>query len=179
MKKTYLILKFIACISCASISQLTFSSTPVELKNEFSVDEIKWVTKKGNSSVYGEAFLKLNDGTLKDCSGFNIELLPAAKYSNERIFKTYGNNNSGQILLEDNPPKFTPDVKEYHEMLIKSTCDNDGKFIFNNVPSGNYYLIAFIIWDANESNKPTKTGGAVMKRVEIRENSKHRIELKP
>ena len=164
---------------CALIAhQVAFSSEPVQLESEFDRDEVKWVTEAGNSSVSGDAFLRLKDGTFKGCAGFGIELLPVAKYSSERIFKTYDNNERGQILLEDNPPKFTPDAKEYHEMLLKSRCNERNEFSFSNVPSGSYYVMAFIIWDVTANGQTSKAGGGVMGRLDVKPNSDNRIQLK-
>jgi len=138
----------------------------VKIDSEFKADEVKFVKQPGTSTVTGKAFLKLADGTYKDCAGFNIELLPVAAYSNERITKTYGNNQHGQILLEQNPPKFTPDVPEYHEMLLKGSCDQRGEFRFSKVPAGDYFVMAFIIWETS-TTPPRKTGGGVMKRITV------------
>ena len=44
--------------------------------------------------------------------------------------------------MEQNPPKFVPDEPEYHEMLIKGSCDQHGEFHFRNVPAGEYFVIA-------------------------------------
>lgn len=158
--------------------QVAFSSEPVQLENEFDRKEVQWVTEVGNSTVRGQAFLKLKDGTFKGCAGFGIELLPIAKYSSERIFKTYGNNERGQILLEDNPPTFTPDAKEYHEMLLKTRCNERNEFFFSNVPSGSYYVMAFIIWDVIENGQTSKAGGGVMGRIDVKPNSENHIQLK-
>lgn len=147
------------------------AAEPVQLTNQFNLDEVKWVKDVGNSSVKGKAFLKLPGGEYKGCAGFNIELLPVSKYSSERIYKVYGNNEQGQILLKDNPPKFTPDPKEYHELLIKGQCNENNEFLFANVKSGDYYVMAFIIWDTEVDGKPAKDGGAVMKRIHVKENS--------
>ena len=159
-------------------NQVALSSDPIELESEFDSNEVKWIKEAGDSSISGEAFLKLKDGTFKDCSGFSVELLPVAKYSNERIFRTYGNNDHGQVLLEDSPPKFTPDAKEYHEMVIKSACNVRNEFSFSNVASGAYYVIAFIIWNVNEKDGASKSGGAVMKRIHVKSNSENRVQLR-
>lgn len=147
------------------------AAEPIQLKNAFDVDEIKWVKEVGNSSVKGKVFLKLPDGQYKGCAGFNIELLPVAKYSSERIYNVYGNNEQGQILLKDNIPKFTPDPKEYHDLLIKGQCNEKGEFSFSKVKAGDYYVMAFIIWDTQVDGKPAKDGGAVMKRIHVKENA--------
>jgi hypothetical protein len=151
---------------------------PVKLDSKFNPDEVSFVKLRGTSTVTGTAFLKLADGTFKDCAGFNIELLPVAAYSNERVARTYGNDQQGQILMEQNPPKFTPDVPEYHDMLIKGTCDLRGEFNFSNVPAGDYFVIAFIIWDDASGLMPRKTGGGVMKRIHVPPETRVDVLLK-
>lgn len=153
------------------LSHQALSSERIEVESKFDPDEISWVKKDGNVIVEGEAYIKLEDGSYKGCSGFNIELLPVSAYSDERIFKTYGNNKSGQILLKENPPKFTPDHKLYHDLVIKNTCDSKNRFSFSNVHPGDYYIMAFIIWNGTE-------GGGVMKRVSVQDGSKIKTVLK-
>ena len=167
MKKSLqLIVAGCVCFSSA----YGLASNVVDLKTPFSVDEVSWVKEKGNSTVSGSAYITLEDGKEKGCARFNIELLPVGGYSNERIYKIYGNNIAGQILLSQNPPKFNPDVKEYHELLIATNCDDDHKFRFNNVPKGDYYLIAFIMWDEEKDGTTKKLGGAVMKKIHVKDS---------
>jgi hypothetical protein len=151
---------------------------PLKLESAFNIDDVKFVKQSGTSTVTGSAFLRLADDTIKDCAGFNIELLPVAAYSKERIKRTYGNDRQGQILLEQKPPKFTPDVPEYHDMVIKGACDRRGIFTFSNVPAGSYFVIAFIIWDDTSSATPRKTGGGVMKRIGVAAGSRVEALLK-
>lgn len=159
-------------------NQAVLSAEPARLENRFDRSEVEWIRQAGNSSISGEAFLKLEDGTIKSCSGFNVELLPVAKYSSDRIARTYGNTELGQVLLEDNPPTFTPDAREYHEMVLKSVCNERGEFFFGNIASGAYYVIAFIIWDAEgKDGVPARTGGGVMKRITVEPHSENRIRL--
>ena len=160
-----------------SFSTLVVAAEPVKLESAFVPGDVEFVKKPGNSMVSGSAFLKLADGALKNCAGFNVELLPVAAYSRERILKTYGNDLHGQILMEQNPPKFTPDVPEYHELLIKSVCDAQGHFRFTEVPAGDYFIIAFIIWDDESGGDPRKTGGGVMKRIQVIPDNKLEVSL--
>lgn len=154
-------------LACAA---LAVAAEPVKLESAFSAEEVKFVTQPGGATVSGQAFLKLADGTYKSCAGFNVELLPVAAYSRERIGHTYGNLEQGQILREQNPPKFTPDVPEYHEMLLKGACDAKGEFSFTGVPAGDYFVIAFIMWD--------KAGGAAMKRIHVAAGSQQEVLLR-
>jgi len=66
-----------------------------------------------------------------------------------------------KMYVEDGIPKFTPDPKGYHDTK-KTMCNEKGEFEFNNLPLGEYYIIAFMLWD--------KTGGGIMHRVTLSEN---------
>jgi len=163
------------CWMALACAGLVAAAEPVKLESAFSLDEVKFVMQPGDAMVTGKAFLKLADGTYKGCAGFNIELLPVAAYSRERIGHTYGNIEQGQILLEQNPPKFTPDVPDYHDMLLKGACDAQGIFRFTQVPAGDYFVMAFIIWDDTSGPPPRKAGGAAMKRIRVA--SKSRVDV--
>lgn len=105
----------LATVAATLIALMTINTQAADLvpvKSQFNADEIKWIQSKGNSSISGAAFLQLNEKEQKGCSGFGVELLPVADYSNERILKIYGNNSLGKVLMKNNPPKFTPDPKE-------------------------------------------------------------------
>jgi hypothetical protein len=157
---------------------LAAAATIVQLDSTFNVDDVSWVRAPGNSSVSGKAFLKLRDGSEKDCAGFSVELLPVATYSSERIFRTYGNNRAGQVLLEDNPPQFTPDAPGYHEYVLNGRCDAAGEFRFDKVPAGDYFVMAFIIWELPGLTPPVKTGGALMKRIHVNPRASLQVELR-
>lgn len=159
------ILTLMALMLCGGSA---YSEDLVELETRFDMDEVSWILVEGDSSIGGQAFLNMPNGDVKGCAGFNVELLPVADYANERILKTYGNNTSGQILLRDSPPKFTPDAEGYHEMGIKGQCNQENDFLFEGINAGEYYVIAFIIWDHQDGDAPAeKDGGGVMKRVSV------------
>jgi hypothetical protein len=150
---------------------------PVKVDSAFDAQELRFVLEPGEASVSGRAVLELADRSLKDCAGFNVELLPVTAYSSERILKTYGNVQRGQILLEQNPPKFVPDFKEYHELLLKSACDAQGVFRFENVPAGDYFVMAFLIWEEKAGGTVRKTGGALMQRLSVAATDRVSIEM--
>jgi broad specificity polyphosphatase/5'/3'-nucleotidase SurE len=141
-----------------------YSAEPVQLESRFDLDEVKWIQVQGNSSVNGTAFISLSESERKGCAGFNVELLPVAKYSNERILKIYGNNVSGKVLLKNNPPTFTPDHPQYHEMVRKSKCNNNSHFSFEDIPAGEYYVMVFVI---SEDEKGQSDGGVLMHRISV------------
>ena len=174
MKKVYCLL--ISALFVFNLSKC-LASDPIKLSSSFNEDEIVWVTNKGSASVFGTAYLELENTEKRGCASFNVELLPVARYSSERILKTYGNNEGGQILLSQNPPKFEPDVKRYHELVISTTCNSENQFEFHGVPQGDFYVLAFIIWSEKKDGVEKKFGGAVMKKIQVKANSKMKVKL--
>lgn len=165
------------CLMGLFIATPLVASEPVPLKSRFDPAAVQWVTQPGDSQVTGTAFLVLADGTRKSCAGFKVELLPVADYSNERIGLTYGNNRSGQILLEQNPPAFTPDDPAYHELLLESQCDAHGSFVFERVPAGEYYVMVFVIWNDAVGDGNQRQGGAVMERIRVPSGARMNIAM--
>jgi len=160
-------------VACSAV----LAAEPLKVDSPFNLEELKFVSVPGKASISGRAVLELADGLLKDCAGFNVEMLPVTAYSSERISKTYGNVQRGQVLLEQNPPKFVPDVKEYHELLLKSSCNAQGVFHFENVPAGDYFVMAFLIWEEKSGDSVRKTGGALMQRLKVGANDRVAIEM--
>ena len=156
------------------IANMAHSNVAIELSHAFVLDEVEWVKEQGSATVAGSAYIKLENGEYRGCAGFNVELLPAAPYANERILHTYQNNKSGQILMSQNPPKFSPDVAEYHDYLLKTKCGENNQFEFSAVPAGEYYAIAFIIF----GEAPKLQGGGVMQKIVVKDGATTTVLIK-
>lgn len=145
----------------------------IELTQIFSTQEVAYVKQAGNSTVSGGAFITLENGEQKGCAGFHVELLPAGEYAKQRILHTYGNMQRGQILISQQPPKFSPDVKAYHDYVRKADCDEQDQFRFNDVAAGDYFVIAFIIWKEGDALQ----GGGVMHQLSVQKGLDTSITL--
>ncbi len=172
--------KFIFSLIVATMTNLASASEKITLplNNAFDIEEIAWFKSAGSASITGKASLTLKNGNVINCSGFNMELIPTSKYADERILLTYGNNEFGKVYIEDNPPKFSPDVAEYHSTVRKTTCNGEGVFNFQKLPKGNYYLFAFLISEAKDSGGNVKSeGGALMSKISLKAKESKSIEL--
>lgn len=169
-----MILRSLLLVLSVASSAATLAQAPLALESRFNADEVSWVMEPGTATLSGRAYLRLADGSYTGCGDFHVELLPSAKYADERIYLTYGNNVQGQILMADKPPTFTPDAKQYHELGLSAECDENDRFIFHDVPAGEYYLIGFIIWPVGDD----LAGGGVMKKISIAEGEVQSTELK-
>src|SRR6187431_1864356 len=148
-----LTIAFIGCTTKQPIKKVAV----IQINNSFNDKEVSWFKDKGTGSIKGNAKFKSKNGELQYGEQFRVELMPYCLYTEERLKNIYANKNLGYIYLEDGIPRFTPDPEGYHE-TIKTYCNKNGDFEFDNLPSGKYYVIAFMIWE----NKDVKTGGGIM-----------------
>ena len=144
------------------------NNAPIKIINKFDEEAVKWFKTKGQGSIKGIAKFKSKSGVVRFGKEFRIELMPYSLYTEERLNKIYENNQAGHVYVEDGIPKFTPDPKGYHDTK-KTMCDKDGNFEFNNLPPGDYYVIAFMLWD--------QTGGGIMRHVMLSENEAKTIKM--
>jgi len=63
-------------------------------------------------------------------------------------------------------------------MLLSSRCDPRDRFEFKNVPAGDFYVMAFIIWKQGAGPPAKKAGGAVMTRIKVAANSENQVLLR-
>lgn len=146
----------------------TKNDTTITIVNDFDYEEVSWFKTKGNSKIKGIAKFKSKSGDIRFGEEFRIELMPNCSYTEERLNKIYNDKDSGYIHIEDGISKFIPDPEGYHD-TIKTMCNKNGEFEFNNLPPGDYYIIAFMLWE--------KTGGGIMKHIILSENETKVIEM--
>ncbi|MEN9018068.1 MAG: hypothetical protein ABF331_06145 [Hellea sp.] len=135
----------------------------------YNSDDVRWSKLAGDAKVFGSSFLRQSGGGVVSCAGTQVGLIPASSYADERISYLYGNLQKGY-----NPNK-SIDIanSSYINDMRITTCDVDGKFEFNNIPAGVYYLTTRIEWMVGYR----KQGGALMQRLEITEGESKRIVL--
>lgn len=127
-------------ISCFSCSENRIKKEkPIKIKSEFKDKDVQCFKVDGNSSIEGIAKFKSKDEGIRYGKEFRIELNP-----------------------------FTPDPEGCHETR-KTMCNDKGEFEFKNLPEGNYYVIAFILWD--------KTGEGIMQDIQLSDNEIKTIEM--
>ncbi|WP_025742001.1 hypothetical protein [Aquimarina pacifica] len=154
-------------IGCSQ-HQKNKNDQPIKIINQFDTEEIQWFKSNGNGSIKGIAKFKSKSGDIRFGDEFRIELLPNCGYTQERLNHIYQSKSSGYVHVEDGIPKFTPDPEEFHDTM-KTMCNKNGEFEFNNLPAGSYYVIAFMLWD--------QTGGGIMQQVTLSEGESKEIKM--
>ncbi|MCV9387930.1 lipocalin-like domain-containing protein [Reichenbachiella ulvae] len=143
----------------------------VPILGEIEAKNLLWFDEKGTASIEGVAKFKGRDGEIHFGEQFAIELMPYSRYTEERLDRIYGNSQAGSVYVQDGIPSFIPDPAIYHK-TIKTYCKDDGSFELNDLPKGEYFVIAFMLWE-DEGLK----GGGVMKRIELIRDQKQKIKM--
>ncbi|RUT72112.1 hypothetical protein D0817_00370 [Flavobacterium cupreum] len=169
--KLTLFLVLLLASSCA-VKKPKKKEDVITIQNSFDDKAVSWFTNTGTGTIKGLAKFKSKNGELRFGPEFRVELMPYSLYTEERLKKIYQNKKSGFIYLEDGVPKFTPDPEGYHK-TIKTFCDKEGNFEFKNLPPGDYYIVAFMIWE----NQNVKTGGGLMQKVVLSDGESESVKM--
>jgi hypothetical protein len=163
MKKIIIpVLTAATIVGCASTSKMTQTFEP---KN------VEWVLEEGTRTITGQAFLKTLGGDVKTCAGNAVYLIPSSAYADERIQYIYGTGMNGYNPHMTFLGKRLPDADpRYGGYNIQGICDASGNFEFSNIPEGNYYLLAAVLWQTR-ANSLNYEGGWLMQRLDVKPES--------
>jgi hypothetical protein len=129
----------------------------------FEPSPASYVRAPGRGVIAGQAFLHDGSGNsnVRYAAGETVRLIPATTYAQERIKKFYG---SVKFLPAASVPDSEPDT-QYASLTRTTTVDPDGRFTFENVAPGRYYLTTKLIWKPKNSTTPE--GGAMYEEVTL------------
>lgn len=114
----------------------------------FNEAEYARLERSGTGVVEGQAFLLTEGGDVKKGAGKPVSLVPVTSASTE-IHKV---THVGMMASTG----WDPRMQAYN---ITVTADGDGRFRFENVPPGEYYVYCWIAWKWYNSGVLSETGG--------------------
>ena len=114
-----------------------------------------FIHKEGKATIEGHAFLRRPDNVPENAVGQVVRLIPVTPYSEARFAAFY----KGQKYLPAwQVPKMEADP-EYASYTRTTTSDSNGRFTFENVAPGKYYVATQVMW--RPSGKLFQEGGAL------------------
>ncbi len=130
MRLTSLLLIFVVSFyGCSSTVR------EVRLTTDLNLYELKWFLKKGGGMIKGKAFLITDNGKIT-CKNQEIKLIPVSEYSKERMLWLYKSTEGGFRRIEEGKIKFIPERTIYYSLLKVTRCDQNGNFLFKDLPEG-------------------------------------------
>lgn len=77
------------------------------------------------------------------CAGLRVAITPDGPYSRERIAKLYGSvSRADRTVAEVRAQPIANDNTDLARFVRTAQCDGQGRFAFDGLPSGSYFMIA-------------------------------------
>ncbi len=155
-------LKFLVVAPLVILSACNASRGPTSGLG-FDPSQASYIRAPGRGVIAGQAFLRdaSEKSNVRYAAGETVRLIPATTYAQDRIKKFYG---SVKFLPAASIPKVEPDA-QYAALTRTTTVESDGRFTFENVAPGRYYLTTRLIWKPKDSQTPE--GGAMYGEVTL------------
>jgi hypothetical protein len=153
------------------LSLLLSACHRVVLKEEFNTQEASYILKNGTGRIEGETFWRTRQGRIVKGSGERVYLIPDTAYARERFTKIFRETSSVLTFqvptLESNPQS----EKLYHRYTRTTVADSRGRFIFERVMPGIYFIAAAHTFDEDVRfkffNFGLSEGGITFQRVRV------------
>ena len=153
----------VLCLSVALAACQSMGGEPAgKQTTAFDPAAAAFINKKGGSTISGHAFLRRKDGMTVDAAGEIVRLIPVTPYAQERFARLYqGKKFAGGIFA----PQQDPADPEYAKLLRQTKAESNGRFFFENVSAGHYYVATQLQYQ--HSSKYFQDGGAFYDEVTV------------
>lgn len=138
---------FGALSACYTMEPMTLSA--------FSAADAEYINTAGSAQVKGNAFLRQNGGGVVTCAGEEVWFMPATQYSDELIEAWFGSANYTSYFM----PRTAEIDPAFWNYVKKSRCDSEGRFTFNDLSDGRYYVITAVRWSVPGRYSSNEQGG--------------------
>lgn len=142
---------------------------PSRLEQQFG-----WSSGPGRNSIRGAVAYRDLEGRRYSCAGRSVALTPVAPISRARTVALYGSDQHAVASVEavrqrsgDLP------APTYGAWLRSATCAASGRFAFDGLPDGDWFLIVTAV--------PSRAGGeplVIMRRIDARGGAVRTVEVR-
>ena len=165
----------IAVVAAAALAGAVFLVACVERKPTtaaFSVEEAAFIKKSGTAIITGHAFRTKPSGVVVNAAGEVVRLLPATTFARERFHNLYG---SRKYLPHREYPRDDKPDPAYAEYTRTVKAESNGRFAFENVAPGEYFVVTQVIW--GDESALFREGGTVYDIVTVTGKEKEPIQV--
>jgi hypothetical protein len=146
----------------------------VTMQSTFNPAEVQWAKAEGDNTIQGSALLRTMGGEVRTCAGLAVVLIPVTRFASEHMKYMYGTWRSGFFPAQyEGLIAFDNDDRRYYYSVLHSTCDAEGRFEFERLPKGEFYVETSVVWMAGNEVQ----GGRLMQRVQTEGGRTQKIVL--
>ncbi|CAH1664563.1 Carboxypeptidase regulatory-like domain-containing protein [Hyphomicrobiales bacterium] len=128
----------------------------------FSAEEAAYIKKPGTGVITGHAFRTKPSGVVVNAAGQVVRLVPATGFARERFANLYG--KSKYVPHRAYPADDAVDPA-YSEYTRTTKAEANGRFAFDKVAPGDYFITTQIIW--GDEAAFSREGGSVYDSVTL------------
>ncbi len=158
----------IALSACVTTAPQYQAPSPHQMTNAFNTEVASTILETGNSTITGQSFLRQNGGGVVTCAGQIVSLIPATEYAREYIKVKHGDKAYSSVSPQHHyilSPEITDLDMNFDKYQRETVCNAGGRFVFNNVPAGAYYLKTLVDWKVRYSQ-----GGYMIDLIIVKDN---------
>jgi hypothetical protein len=173
MKRLIPLLPFVALAACATTPPPPPPPPPPASADIYREADYAWSNGAGDNVILGSVGYRTKAGGAYSCAGFTVALTPATPMSAKRIDKLYGSTVSAVATTDEVRARSAGEAAPPYADFVRTTkCDAAGKFGFQALPDGDWFLVA--------RAKPAKgdAGVVIMQYVEAGGGQTRTIVLK-
>ncbi|MCO5090113.1 carboxypeptidase regulatory-like domain-containing protein [Bosea sp. (in: a-proteobacteria)] len=122
----------------------------------FSAEEAAFVKKTGSGTITGHAFRTKPSGAVVNAAGQVVRLVPTTTFARERFANLYGQR---KYVPHGAYPRDDAIDPAYAEYTRTTKAEANGRFSFDKVAPGSYFLTTQVIW--GDEAAFTREGGSV------------------
>lgn len=137
--------------ACAALAGGCQPARTIATSATFSAQEAAFIKKPGAGTILGHAFrTRPSTGTVVNAAGEVIRLVPATAYARERFGQLYGARKFLPVARYPREEALDPAYVE-HTRTVKSQAN--GRFVFEKVPPGTYFVTGQVVWGEDEARE--------------------------
>jgi hypothetical protein len=115
---------------------------PPPSSTEFFARDFAWSAGTGANTLNGAVAYRTKAKGAFTCAGGSVGLTPATPLSERRIVKLYGNTDRAIATVEEVRQRGAGDPPPAYGDYVRTVqCDAKGKFSFNGLPDGTWFLV--------------------------------------
>jgi hypothetical protein len=121
---------------------LFLASCAAPLPIAFDADSASNIVKPGNNTIEGTAFTASPSGYVRNCSRGDVFLVPKTRYAQMWFAQAFqGRSYAYRIAVDQMPAN-----EGFEKYRREGECDKEGRFRFEQVADGDYYVFVRIFW---------------------------------
>ena len=142
-------------VPVGAVAQIAMPKPLYILSETFVEDDFKWSKRQGTGVIAGLGSLRAQGGFLKSAVGEEVTLVAKTPYTDEIVAATRTEDFFESYLNVQKDPN-------YNQYRLSQTADKDGRFRFENLPAGEWYIVTRVVWYTRDETSQVHLHGGLL-----------------